>query len=175
MKEVNYSKKLLDIIYKRCDLDILNQIYDLVKDKILLKRFVDLLLFCSCFDRDYWLKQIIEEMLSKPEIEITSFENSLLIYSCKVGRLDVVKYLVSNNIDIHREDGVELENKEKRILIISIFLEKYNHEEKCCARLESDIKFYKRFGYMVRSEYCYLFHFCKSWNQNDIADYLEDL
>lgn len=90
MREVNYSNKILNSIYQRRDLEVLEKVLDLIEDKQLIIGFTSVLEDPRKVQIEKWLeiitKAVIENSISIPR------DNNLIIYSSEYGVYDFVKY-----------------------------------------------------------------------------------
>lgn len=123
-REVNYHNKLLDLIYREEDVLAFEQVTDLIENEQLINKFINVFTFCYQKDEKRWLENIFK-VITKSSIknnfpqssedlsyfDFTSHNNPLLIYSCKYGFYDFVKFLVE------RPDCLE----------VSRYREKYIH------------------------------------------------
>lgn len=98
MKEVNYNDKLLDLIYLKEDVNTFGEVSDLIENKRLVTKFINVLSNCKQFDEKKWLENIFKFI---EDIDISISGDKLLVYSSKYGFYDAVRYLVEKGVDPH--------------------------------------------------------------------------
>jgi len=132
---INYDDSLLIFIYKNRDIDLAEIIFPLVENKSLINKLIDIIDICSSDEITLrWINVIFNNGFNqKSEIDISSYDNLLLLYACKYkliniiecfirlknmnyalfhptinGDLHLVKYLVENGADIHDRNDYAL-------------------------------------------------------------------
>lgn len=99
MKTINYHDKLLKLIKQKRDIDTFEEIIHNVEDKHLITEFIATALG---IDAARWIRNIFEMI---DYIDITAFDNSLIISSSKYGLYNFVKLLAERGADIHAQNG----------------------------------------------------------------------
>src|SRR5215204_4023392 len=84
MERINWSDKLLDSMYSKKDVDSLSKVIDLVEDKQLIARFIQLLRIHGFKKHKELLKCLFQV------IDFVRTNGDLLILSCKYGNLEIV-------------------------------------------------------------------------------------
>lgn len=100
LKEVNYHDKLLNLIRKKEDVATFEEIIDLVENKYLITKFISILYCCKC-DEKRWIENIFKVI---DYIDVSAYNNDLLIYSSAYGCQEVVKYLLERIVCDCKED-----------------------------------------------------------------------
>lgn len=106
LRIVNHHDKLLDLIYRRKDIIVLEEVIDLVNDKYLITEFIN---FLWNFDDDDEEKKLIENIFKVIDyIDVSTFNNKLLICCSANGLCNFVKYLIQSGVDIHTSNDFAL-------------------------------------------------------------------
>lgn len=92
LREVNYSDKILDSIYEKTDPYSFEQIIDLIQDKTLIEKSVEMLEFWYFgLGEEKWLENIFKVI---EYIDLKKSHSILLFYSSRYGILENIKYLI---------------------------------------------------------------------------------
>lgn len=103
MREINYQDKLLDLIYSKKDAETFETALDLIEDKELLRKFINIIeIFCGDFVGEKWVENIFKVIRY---FGVNSIDNRTLnkwmqqSSNCK--NYNFLKYFVENGADIH--------------------------------------------------------------------------
>lgn len=96
LKEVNYSKKLLEVIYSRKDIISFESVLDFIKDKELIIKFIKLIETLSWPNQRKQVENILRAAGS---------DERLLFCSSRNGFYDIVKNLVSSGVNLRSDPG----------------------------------------------------------------------
>lgn len=98
LKDLNYSDKLLDLIYIRNDQPTFYQVMDLIQDSSIVNKFIYKLNYC-CSDckilSDRWFELLVEFIKNRDDIDFSINDYLLLKYAYRAERLDIIELIKS--------------------------------------------------------------------------------
>lgn len=108
LERVNFSKHVLDIIFRDTTASTVKQIHSLIEDRKTMQTFYKILAYhCRCYgDAE------LVDYASKLDCNLRSFKISLFIGACRYGRLDIIKSCY-NDIFCKKNERWKLLKKEK--------------------------------------------------------------
>lgn len=114
MREVNYSDNISRLIFQVHDIASAEQVAELVEDSVVINKFIKSLL-CRHKQEDgpRWLR-LIFDLSKRINVDFESCGDMLLVYSCRYGYLDFVKYLLE-------EVGIDINSKYSYISVNGTF------------------------------------------------------
>lgn len=152
VKEVNYSDKLLDLIYEKKDVVAFEEVINLVDNKFLITMFIEILqLDLEESVEKKWIENIFKVI---EEVDTTAFGNELLMVCSYYEFYDFVKYLIEHDADVNAQ---------------------YNRALNCSiikGNLEI-VKLIVENGYYFKYDYYVILHYAKEYKNPQIVEYLE--